>query len=493
MGAQTSTRRAKRSATKKAGFGADAETSPTCTICWHGVPPPIQRGCACRGPSGLAHVACMVQLAESNSSSSSGSDSSWRQCKTCGQAFTGKMKRALGEALWNRVKDRSADDPARVSAAYVLAACRAAEGRYHEAEVLARGVLSVQRRLMGDDAPATLHTATLLATSLAGQGLHAEAAEIERLSFSVLTRKYGEEHTETVRAMGNLASILSMQGKYQEAETLNRRAADVSGRVNGPHHTVTLGFISNLAFTLEKQGKHVEADAVGRENTKTYSRVFGADHPSTLTSMRSRLDSLFAIGHYDEAESLAQRVYEADRRVHGADHNLTASALHDLGTALVLNGKYERALPILRGTHRSRRAELGDEHPSTKSSSENIKELERLIASAGTASTVSVLGARVWLRDLSSAEYNGTLATIVSVPAAEQARFGVKLTTGPKPGKDILVRRENFFLLCAYTECSTGNEANLVCSRCTTERYCCQHCQRAHWATHKLVCSPQKK
>ncbi len=103
------------------------------------------------------------------------------------------------------------------------------------------------------------------------------------------------------------------------------------------------------------------------------------------------------------------------------------------------------------------------------------------------------MGARVTLRDLSSAELNGALATIVSVPEGAQARFGVKLATGPKLGNEILVRRENFFLRCAYTECSTGNEANLVCSRCTTERYCCQHCQRAHWATHKHLCARARK
>jgi hypothetical protein len=36
-----------------------------CTICLgdEGPPFPIQGGCACRGPSGLAHLACRVQMA----------------------------------------------------------------------------------------------------------------------------------------------------------------------------------------------------------------------------------------------------------------------------------------------------------------------------------------------------------------------------------------------------------------------------------------------
>jgi tetratricopeptide (TPR) repeat protein len=496
MGAQKSTPRAKRSATKKAGFGADAETSPSCTICWNGAPPPIQRGCACRGPSGLAHVGCMVKMAASNSFKGP-SDSSclaWLQCKTCGQAFTGKMKLALGEALWQRVKDRSADDPARVSATYLQATCRAAEGRYEEAEVLARDALSKQRRQIGDDAPATLQTATLLATSLAEQGRHEEGAQIEKLSLSVLTSKYGEEHPATVLAMGNLAAIYSMQGNYQEAERLNQRAVEISKRVNGPHDVLTLSFIGNLATTISKQGRTFESERIYRENTQTYARVFGPDHPSTLTSMSNHAEVLDMIGRYQDAESLAQRVYDARKRVHGPNHKLTNGALGDLAFALVRNDKYERALEIYQTIYRNQEAELGDHHPHTKSTADDIRELQRRIAAEGPAKPVNaVLGARVRLRDLSSAEYNGTPATVVSVPEGAQARYRVKLATGPKLGKDILVRRENFLLLCAYTECLTGKEATLVCSRCKTERYCCKHCQREHWTTHKLVCSPRKR
>ena len=34
-----------------------------CIICLDTSPPPIQSGCACRGDSGLAHIACLVRAA----------------------------------------------------------------------------------------------------------------------------------------------------------------------------------------------------------------------------------------------------------------------------------------------------------------------------------------------------------------------------------------------------------------------------------------------
>ena len=45
--------------------GDDDDGGGRCTICLDGSeePRPIQRGCCCRGDGGLAHLACMVQLA----------------------------------------------------------------------------------------------------------------------------------------------------------------------------------------------------------------------------------------------------------------------------------------------------------------------------------------------------------------------------------------------------------------------------------------------
>jgi len=51
-----------------------------CIICLDTSPPPIQSGCACRGDSGLAHIACLVRAAASQQAQR-GSDA-WRQWGT---------------------------------------------------------------------------------------------------------------------------------------------------------------------------------------------------------------------------------------------------------------------------------------------------------------------------------------------------------------------------------------------------------------------------
>ena len=74
-----------------------------CIICLDTSPPPIQSGCACRGDSGLAHIACLVRAAASQQAQR-GSDG-WRKCQTCKQDYTGAMQTGLAEA-WRDLAGR---------------------------------------------------------------------------------------------------------------------------------------------------------------------------------------------------------------------------------------------------------------------------------------------------------------------------------------------------------------------------------------------------
>ena len=90
-----------------------------CIICLDTSPPPIQSGCACRGDSGLTHIACLVQAAASQQARR-GSDV-WQQCQTCKQGYTGAMQRGLAEAWRSRVAGQAAESDERLNAESNLA------------------------------------------------------------------------------------------------------------------------------------------------------------------------------------------------------------------------------------------------------------------------------------------------------------------------------------------------------------------------------------
>ena len=108
---------------------ADGEA---CIICLDTSPPPIQSGCACRGDSGLAHIACLVQAAASQQAQR-GSEV-WQQCQTCKQRYTGAMQTGLAKAWRSRVTGQAAENTERLAAEYNLAVFLLHQGKAVEAE-----------------------------------------------------------------------------------------------------------------------------------------------------------------------------------------------------------------------------------------------------------------------------------------------------------------------------------------------------------------------
>ena len=123
-----------------------------CIICLDTSPPPIQSGCACRGDSGLAHIACLVRAAVSQQAQR-GMDV-WRECQTCKQDYTGAMRTGLAEAWRSRVAGRAAENFERLEAESNLAASLLHQGKAAEAEPMFRRLHEVMMRVYGAGASA---------------------------------------------------------------------------------------------------------------------------------------------------------------------------------------------------------------------------------------------------------------------------------------------------------------------------------------------------
>ena len=124
-----------------------AADAGACIICLDTSPPPIQSGCACRGDSGLAHIACLVRAAASQQAQR-GSDV-WRQCQTCKQDYTGAMRAGLAEAWRSRVAGQAAESAERLAAEDNLARSLVHQGKYVEAEAV------MQREVLGYPHPSS--------------------------------------------------------------------------------------------------------------------------------------------------------------------------------------------------------------------------------------------------------------------------------------------------------------------------------------------------
>ena len=126
-------------ALKAEGSREDGSDEDVCLICYEANPPPIQSGCACRGPAGLAHLACRVLAAQARVQAAL-SSRWWFTCQTCEQMFTGTMCIGLANAWWSQVRDRAKEDPERLKAAGNLASSLSPQGKHAQAEEMQRSV-----------------------------------------------------------------------------------------------------------------------------------------------------------------------------------------------------------------------------------------------------------------------------------------------------------------------------------------------------------------
>ena len=298
-------RRCQKSDWKAGGHKLVCNEAPCCTICLDGgdEPLPVQRGCACRGDAGLAHVACQARAAAHKGAG--GCNSAWERCPTCGQNYTGSMQLGLAHELMRRLEKSAPEDGHLLAARHNLGQALKDAGDLAAAGVLLRDVLAVRRRVFGRSHPSTRAAATTLADVLDLQGRHAEAVVLYRESLAA-TPADEQEDGNTLADKANLAGALSKTGEHAEAEALLRGVLATEERLHGPGDARTLQAAELLGAALRDQGRHAEAEAVYRPTLAAQRRVLGPEHPRTLTTAHNLAGCLANQDQHAEAERLLQ-------------------------------------------------------------------------------------------------------------------------------------------------------------------------------------------
>ena len=265
---------------------------PCCTICLQGGddPLPTQRGCACRGAAGLAHVACLAQAAAHKGAGHN--VEAWSMCATCGEWYTGATQLALARKLAQLLERRAPEDVHQLYARANLGQALLYEGKLGEAEVLLRDVLAIHRRVQKRASPAARHVANILSDVLNAQGQSAEAVTLCRETLADTPAKEQNDRY-TLALESNSACTLAMMGDDPaKAETLLRGVLATQERLHGPLSAQALHTSSLLGHALQGQGKHAEALVAFQSALAAQGRILGPDHPHTLGTAQRLARSL---------------------------------------------------------------------------------------------------------------------------------------------------------------------------------------------------------
>ena len=257
---------------------------------------PLSTGCACRGPSAVAHVSCLAKFCESKTEQAIEAhdqdtyDRAWTDCPTCTQCFTGKFQIELAQEY---VRRYSRSYPETFQAAQVVLANAYQEnGMPHRALKLRRPMYRKLLSTLGPENKNTLVSGTALATSLKWTGQKSEAEALYRALLPMHTRTFGPTNSSTVTVMQNLSNLLmedrSNRGKCLEGLQMARAVMEA----------------------------HVNADPAGVDTATAKLNVakhLGNVHPGNIAML-------------DQSVALARDVHSRLASVLGRHHFKTAHA-----------------------------------------------------------------------------------------------------------------------------------------------------------------------
>ena len=262
------------------------------------------------------------------------------------------------------------------------------QGRYAEAEPLARRTVELRTALRGPEQSDTLFSISCLASLLREKGELVAAEPLLRQTLKTRERVLGAEHPDTLNSVNDLANLAAAKADYAEAEALYRRALATRKKLLGAENPDTLTSVNNLAALLKDKGDYAEAEPLYRQTLELREKTLGADHPDTLGSVGNLAVLLRNKNDRAGAEPLYRRALAGFERTLGAEHPNTLSSANNLANFLLDKVEAEQ---LHRRTLEIRERTLGKDHPDTLASVNNLADL---LKNKGDLAAAEILLAR---------------------------------------------------------------------------------------------------
>jgi CHAT domain-containing protein/tetratricopeptide (TPR) repeat protein len=228
-----------------------------------------------------------------------------------------------------------------------LAALYEDQGRYTEAEPLAKQSLEISEKALGPNHPDVAISLNNLAELYQHQGRNTDVEPLYKRSLEISEKALGSNHPDVAVSLNNLAEVYRKQGRNGEAERLYKQALAISEAAVGDHPNLAL-YLNNLALLYKTLGRYGEAEPLFKRSMGIREKALGPDHPKFAESLNNLASLYQAEGRYADAEPLYERGLAIDEKAMGLSHPTVAIFLNNLADLYRLQGRYADALPLVR-------------------------------------------------------------------------------------------------------------------------------------------------
>jgi tetratricopeptide (TPR) repeat protein len=167
------------------------------------------------------------------------------------------------------------------------------QGRFSEAERLAREAVELHRQRRGNQHPETAWALSELARALQGQQQLADAETALRESLAIFRRCYGETSEVTRSKRDNLMSLLSVRGDTTAIEALAKEEAAQAFPSGDPAHSLRAAELL-LIDNPSKDARKLEARRLIRQAMDEYGHM-AADTPQNIDRRLEVADGCFEV------------------------------------------------------------------------------------------------------------------------------------------------------------------------------------------------------
>jgi CHAT domain-containing protein/Tfp pilus assembly protein PilF len=246
------------------------------------------------------------------------------------------------------------------------------QGRYHEAELLAKQVLEILEKTLGPKHPYFAVELSDLALIYEKQNRYAEAESLYKRSLALAQKALGAEHPNVAATLNNLGGLYKEQGRYAEAEPLYKRALAIDEKTLGPNHPNVAATLNNLAGLYTDQARYAEAETLYKRALGIAEKALGAENPN-IAALLDNLAGLYRDqGRSAEAEPLQKRALAVAEKALGPDHPDVAKALNNLASLYKSQARYGEAEPLFKRALQIWEKALGPDHALLATSLNNL-------------------------------------------------------------------------------------------------------------------------
>ena len=299
-------------------------------------------------------------------------------------------RRRLGEGHWQTVDARWAVATAERTAALpegrrteLAEARRLAErvaelhgaGRYADALLLARRVVTTFGELLGEAHPDYASVLNNLAAVYEAKGNYASARPLYERVRDILKAALGDTHPDYAAALNNLASLYRDQGDYATARPLLERARDILKAALGDTHPIYATALNNLAMLYQDQGDYASARPLFERARDILKAAVGEDHPDYAAALNNLASLYRDQGDYATARPLLERARDILKAALGDTHPIYAIALNNLAMLYQDQGDYASARTLFERVRDILKRPWARTHPDYAAALNNLASL----------------------------------------------------------------------------------------------------------------------